>query len=67
MALYLIILNVTCVALVVTGIAGSLLWAIATQQRGWPSRLQTAEVVPEPGALAPAAAASARAPRLATA
>lgn len=57
MPTYLIIINIFFVALVITGVCGALLWAIATQRRDWPSRLQTAadqvEVAPEPVAVEP--------------
>lgn len=36
MASYLIIINILFTVLVVSGVAGALLWGIATQRRDWP-------------------------------
>lgn len=51
MAWYFIFLNFLFAAIVVGGICGSLLWAIATQQRDWPGwqpDTATTEARPEP-------------------
>ena len=48
MASYMIILNGFFAALVLTGITGSLLWAIATQRRDWPAGSQAAVPHVEP-------------------
>jgi hypothetical protein len=52
MAWYFISLNFLFAAIVVGGIVGSHLWAIATQRRDWPGwqpEAATTEAIPEPG------------------
>jgi hypothetical protein len=54
MAWYFILLNFLFAAIVVGGILGSHLWAIATQHRDWPVRQrETATAAAKPSLAAP--------------
>lgn len=51
MAWYLILINFSLALLVIVGVCGTLLWAIASQRRDWPGyepKLAAAEPLPEP-------------------